>query len=126
MVDLLREHDVTVVWVGPGSVDSLDAERLGAIAQVLIDQAAQADPPRVVLDLSETDVIGSRFIELLLRAWKRLAQRGGTLALCGLRPFCAEVIRVMRLDGLWRVFADRRTAVEALSVGPGGSAGPAA
>jgi len=122
MVELRREGDVTVVEVGAGSIDSLDEERLAALGRVLLDQAAEAQPPRVVLDLSDVDLIGSRFIELVLRMWKRLAERSGTLAVCGLRPFCAEVIGVMRLDALWRIFADRRAAVEALSSEAAGSA----
>jgi len=122
MVELLRHDDVTVVSVGPGNIDSLDEPRLSEIAEVLLDQAVQAEPPRVVLDLSETEVIGSRFIELLVRAWKRLAQRGGTMALCGLRPFCAEVVRVMRFDALWHVFADSRAVIEALCAGSAGAA----
>jgi anti-anti-sigma factor len=55
------------------------------------------------------------FIELLVRAWKRLKQRGGNLVLCELQPFCAEVLQTTRLDTLWEIYQTRSDAVRGLS-----------
>jgi anti-anti-sigma factor len=97
------------------SYESLDEAVLDEFGGLLLTVAATADPPRVVLDLAATRLIGSRFIELMIRAWKRLAQRGGRLALCGVQPFCAEVLRVTRLDTLWEIFDDRAGALASLA-----------
>ena len=120
MIRVYREQDVTIVELGP-SYESLDECALEEISGVLLTKATTADPPRMVVDLSETSYIGSAFIELLIRVWKRLTQRGGTMALCGLRPFCAKVLRVTRLDHLWRTFPTQNQAVAVLREDPGQS-----
>ena len=118
MIRVSRQQDVTIVELGP-SYESLDKGAIAEMGDVLLNQATEAEPPRMVLDLSETNYIGSAFVELLVRVWKRLTQRGGTMALCGLRPFCTEVLRVTRLDRLWNAFPTRDQAVAAVRQIPG-------
>ncbi len=113
MITLMRQHDVTVLELG-SAYDSLDESSLDELGSLLLTKAATADPPCMVLDLSSTDFIGSLFIELLVRAWKRLTERGGAFALCGVRPFCDEVLRTTHLDTLWESFPTREAAVESL------------
>lgn len=110
---VIRESDVTVIELGP-SYDSLDDEALSEFGGTVLDEAAHAEPPWVLLDLSGTSYIGSSFIELLVRAWKRLQQRGGALALCGVQPFCREVLNITRLDSLWPIYANRGDAIAAI------------
>jgi anti-sigma B factor antagonist len=114
MVQVSRESDVTVIELGP-SYESLDDDALEEMGGLVLTAASTSNPPRLVLDLSQTTFFGSMFIELLVRAWKRLSERDGTMALCGLQPFCAEVIRVTRLDTLWDTYATRGEAVAALA-----------
>ena len=113
MIRVSRQGDVTVIELG-SSYESLDDRVLGEIRGVLLGEAMESEPPRMVLDLSGTDYIGSAFIELLVRVWKRLTERGGAMVLCGLRSFCAEVLRVTGLDGLWKSFPTQDQAVAAL------------
>jgi anti-anti-sigma factor len=80
----------------------------------LLDLVDRAQPPVVVLDLSQTDYFDSRFIETMVRAWNRIKRRDGRFAVCGLKPFCREVIQTTKLDTIWDVFATRDEAVAAL------------
>jgi len=64
-----------------------------------------------VVDLSGVDFFGSSFIELLYRVWSRLHNRGGQFALCGLSPYCREVIEVTNLNTLWPLYASVDEAV---------------
>ena len=109
-----RKRDVTVIELGP-DYRSLDDEALAEFGELLIRTATTVDPPRVVLDMSATDYVGSTFLELLVRAWKRLRERGGTMVLCGVQPFCSEVLRVSRLDTLWDSFPAQDQAVAAVN-----------
>lgn len=77
--------------------------------------AGQADPPWILIDMRNVVFLGSAFLEVLLAAWKRLKERGGRMAICGLTPLCAEVFRVTRLDTLWELYPNRETAVAALA-----------
>jgi len=104
---------VTVIELGP-KYDSLDERALEDFGEVLLVEATYADPPRLVLDLTETSLIGSRFIELLIQAWKRLTQRAGNMALCCLQPFCEEVLRTAQLDSIWAIYPTRDEALAAL------------
>ena len=124
MSEIVRHSGVTVICLDP-SHDSLTEETIRKFGQLLLTQAARAEPPILVVDLAETEYIGSSFLELLLRTWKRLKERKGTLALCRVRPFCLEVLEHTRLDTLWPAYSTRGEAVTALAIptNGGGEAG---
>ena len=113
MMNVISQQEVTVVELGQ-RYESLDDDTLEELGGLLLTKAATADPPLMVLDLSRTTYIGSTFIELLVRAWKRLKERGGAMALCGVRPFCAEVLHTTQLDAIWGCYSSRDQAVRAL------------
>jgi anti-anti-sigma factor len=114
MSHVTQSQGVTIIELG-ASYDSLDERSLEEFGEVLLAEATYADPPRLLLDLSSTAFIGSSFIELLVQAWKRLKHRRGDMALCAPQPFCAEVLRVARLDTIWPIHASRRDALAAMS-----------
>ena len=114
MAAIVREGPVTVVELDE-SYDALDVAGHEAIAKLLLEQARSADPPQLVLDFSRTNYFGSSFIELLFRVWKRLRDRGGQLAVCRLSPFCGDVLRVARVESLWRIYETRAAAVAGVS-----------
>ncbi len=115
MREVLHERGWTIVESGP-RCDSLDEASLSEFSEQVLREAAQADPPCLLVDLSQTDYIGSRFVELLVRVWQRLKRRGGALALCGVQPLCLEVLKVTRLDQIWAVYPSRPAALDALDV----------
>lgn len=119
MTKVLREQDVTVVELD-AEYDSFDMARLQQVHDLLVALAQTVMPPWLVLDLSQTRFIGSAFLEMIFRAWKRLQERRGRFALCCLHPYCAEVLKATRLDQLWPSYATREQAVRAL-VEPGGT-----
>lgn len=110
-----RDRGATVIALGP-EYENLDEPLLERLRSFILDAADRADPPRVVLDLSHTKFFGSAFLEILVQAWNRLRDRpGGRLALSGLSPYCADVVRVTRLDRVWPMYASRAEAVEQLA-----------
>ncbi len=108
------ESTCTVIALG-ASYSSLDLDALDDIGSLLLTRAVTAVPPRLVLDMSQTSFIGSTFLDLLVRTWNRLAERHGTMVLCGVQPGCAEVLRAARLDLAWPCYAARKEAVQSLS-----------
>jgi len=114
MVCVIRESDVTIICTGP-SYAALEHQALQELGEVLLSEATHAAPPRLIVDMSETTFAGSSFIELLVRAWKRIQNRHGTMALCALHPFCHEVLSVSRLDTIWPIYANRAEALNALA-----------
>jgi anti-sigma B factor antagonist len=110
-----QEHGVTIIELGP-SYAGLESDALRECGEILLSRAADVEPARLILDMSETTFVGSGFIELLVRAWKRIKRRDGMMALCGLQPFCQEVLQVSRLDTIWPIYADRAEAMREMTV----------
>jgi anti-anti-sigma factor len=108
-----RQGDVTIFELGR-EYDALDVAHFEPFAAELLAAAKSVNPPLLLLDFSHTSYIGSSFIEMLVRAWKRLNERGGRLALCGVSGFCQDVFVATRLDSLWPICDDRDTAIALL------------
>lgn len=110
MIRVDTQQGITIIELG-SAYESLDDDAMEEVGGLILTKATAAESPWVVLDLSGTQYIGSTFIELMVRAWKRLRQRGGNMVLCGVQPFCAEILRATKLDTLWEVVPTREEAV---------------
>ncbi|MGY8768340.1 MAG: STAS domain-containing protein [Pirellulales bacterium] len=113
MVNILRQREVTVIELGP-EYSNLSETNLGKTSQQLIEVAKHADPPLVVIDLSHTKFFGSYFIQFLIRTWKLIKKRDGTLVLAGLQPECLDVLKRTKIDALWERFDNRDLAIDNL------------
>src|SRR5262245_17281293 len=110
------DRGVSVVAFGK-DCENLGEVKLDLLRDGLLKLGEQASPPLVVIDLSQVKFFGSSFIEILFGLWNKLDSRkegGARLVLCGLTPYCAEVLSVTHLDSLWPTYPDRRAAVEQL------------
>lgn len=116
MAEISQYQNVTVVELDK-AYDALDTEGMQKLDTLLLDKVATAEPPQIVFDMSRTEYIGSRFIELLVRTWRQLRERDGQMALCGLSPFCKDVIHTTRLESVWALHDSRDEAVNALQPG---------
>jgi anti-anti-sigma factor len=115
LTQVLRDGAVTVIEFGP-KCKLLEEAMLDTISQEVLPAAQAATPPLVVIDLTQTEFFGSGFIEVLFRVWNRIQQKqGGKMSLCGLQPYCREVIEVTHLDKLWPLHATRSEAVADLA-----------
>lgn len=113
MVNVLKDQQVTIVDVG-GKYEALNEELLQGFATRLLDEAEKADPPCLLVDLTGLNYVGSNFLEVLVRGWKRIKQRSGVMALCGVGTFCADILRITRLNTLWTIYPTRQEAVQAM------------
>jgi len=114
MAKIRREPGATILELG-SAYASLDQQALEDLGGVMLAEATHASPPRLVLDLSHTRLIGSSFLEILVRAWKRLRQREGEMVLCAVQPFCSEVLRAAHLDSIWPSYKTCEDALVALA-----------
>ncbi len=116
MVKVSRQHNVTVVEA-EGNYPSLEVEKLEEMGRVLLGEATRAEPPLLVLDLAATGFVGSSFIELMIRAMKRVRERGGAFALCQVQPFCLDILQTARLDQVFPRYPTREEAIAAMTAG---------
>lgn len=106
---LLVEDGVTVVLFGD-ALKTINEDYLSDIGEVML-QAAEADPPQVVVDMSGVQFFSSSFIEVIFRLWNRLNKRQGRFALCNLFPYCVEVLKITNLHTLWKICGTRADAI---------------
>ena len=110
----LRRDDITVVSLGP-TYSSLYESDLLNFETRLLEIAANADPPFVVVDMPETRFCGSSFLGLLVRIEMRLKSRSGRLAVSSLSKFCAAAVNTMNLGAVFMVSKSVDEAVSELS-----------
>ena len=113
MVD--KNHmQMSVVRLGR-AYESLNEQALSNLERILWSAAGTADLPCLVLDFSNTAHIGCGFLDVLLRCYEQVAQRGGRLALCVLHPNLRGIIQVTRLDRVWDIYETYQDAKQAMS-----------
>lgn len=95
--DVRREDDDGVVWVAfQRSLDALYHDEM----MRLLDRAIEETPGvrALVIDLKQVDFIDSRAVGGLIRAWKTMTAKGGTMYLSGATPGVREILSLLRLD----------------------------
>ena len=110
------DGDITIVEFGD-EFEHLGEDVMPAVAAE-VDAAGQASVPKVLLDLSSVKFFGSSFIEVLYRLWKHMESRSGRFVICGLHPYCGEVLQVTNLDKLWTITPDRESGLAVLRTTP--------
>jgi anti-sigma B factor antagonist len=108
-----RRGDLTVVSATP-ALESIAMGLEEQAAELIFDPIRHDAEPLIVFDLSQVDYFGSVFLGVLLRCWKLVQAKGGTMALAGVSVRAKELLHLTSLDFVWPIYADRREAVEAL------------
>jgi anti-anti-sigma factor len=97
------DQGICLVRLAQAEYGSLDTAKLARLRELLAYLAARRDARRLVLDLSNVQYFGAGFVGVLVDTWHLLNQAGRRLALSGLTPYCARLIRVMHLEKLFDV-----------------------
>jgi anti-sigma B factor antagonist len=113
-IDVLSASGATIAVIRPNHAQ-IDETQVDLVNRRLLELASTTDQPVFVLDLTHVEFFGSSFIEGIFRVWKRLQGRQGSkFAICGLRPYCREVLEITHLDRLWPLYATRDEALAQL------------
>lgn len=107
------EQGVNILSLGE-AYENIDEVAMDGLRGFLTEEAKTVEPPRLILDMSGVNFFGSSFIELLFVVSKRLTERKGTFAICGLSTYCKEVIQITHLDHVWTIRETRAEAIETL------------
>jgi len=107
-----RQAAVTVIHFGV-EYGSCSWAKLEQTEESVLRLAENADPPRLLIDLTNTDYFGSAFLNVLVGCYQRVKRRRGRFSLCGVQPDLMRELEVTRLTELWPVYATRQQALEA-------------
>jgi len=108
-----RRGELTVVSATP-ALESIAAGLEEQAAELIFNPIRHLAEPLIVFDLSQVDYFGSVFLGVLLRCWKMVQAKGGTMALSGVSDRARELLHLTSLDFVWPIYGTRREAVEAL------------
>lgn len=108
-----RSGELTIITANPAL--ELVGEGLEDMAARLILEPLQGeDEPVVLFDLSQVKYFGSVFLAVMIRCWKLVLAKSGTMALAGVSSHARELLHITSLDTAWPIYADRKEAVESL------------
>ncbi|MDP9316276.1 MAG: STAS domain-containing protein [Chloroflexota bacterium] len=78
-----------------------------------LEQAANARPAKVVVNLADVNFIDSTALAVLVKGLKRCRQEDGDLHLCCLQQPVRIIFELTRLDKAFEIYAQETEAVEA-------------
>jgi anti-anti-sigma factor len=108
-----RHGGLTLIIASP-ALETLDPTFEPQLTQLLLNVLRDAPEPLVAFDLESVAYFGSTFLAVLLRCWKHITSRGGTMVLAGVSPQVKDLLRLTALDMIWPLYSDRRSAMDAL------------
>jgi anti-sigma B factor antagonist len=95
--------DVVVVRPPEVAYGSLDEEKLARVRRLLLGVASQPGPRHLIVDLSDVHYFGARLIGIVVSTWHELNKQDRRLILCGLNPYCAQLLQTLHLEKLFAV-----------------------
>jgi anti-anti-sigma factor len=110
----VEQEGDTVIAVPAVDLGELDYQRIEDGARRLLGLLGGGGVRNVVLDFHRTDRYGSTALTFFVKLWKRVRGQDGRMALCNVSDHEKEVLRVMKLDGLWPVCSSRAEALAAV------------
>ena len=112
-----RVEDVSVVAVS-GRIDHANADAFKAGLEPFV-KACRAGGDRLLLDLAGLQYVSSAGLRVLMLAAREVRQNQGAIALCELQPVVKEIFEISRFNVVFRIFPDRRAALDALAAAAG-------
>ncbi len=108
-----KHGDVHVVRPSP-ILEHMDSGLVADASTVILEPLLRGDSPQVVIDLSELPSFGTPFLAMMIRCWKRISERGGTLVVASVSPDVRQLLKITRFDTLWPLYESRGEAINAL------------
>jgi anti-anti-sigma factor len=110
-----RRGEVTVIS-GTEQLEHIEFGLEEAVSDLILKPLQRQAQPQVVFDLSRVKFFGSVFLAVLIRCWKLVGARGGSMVLSGVDERSRELLRITSLDMVWPIYQSKREAIEALQL----------
>ncbi|HEY1921806.1 MAG TPA: STAS domain-containing protein [Tepidisphaeraceae bacterium] len=91
----------------PSTLDTLEVDTL---IEAVLDQLGSNSNLRWIVDLSQTEYLGSSMLGLFVNMREKIRQAGGVLILCGMSPALARIFKACCLERLFTIAKTRADA----------------
>jgi anti-sigma B factor antagonist len=104
---IVRQAGTAVLASPVGSLDALTAPEVEACLQAELDRGQS----RLILDLGQTDYMGSVGLRVMLSIMQQCRRKGGDLRVAAAQPGVAKVLRMSGAGEVLKIFATAGEAV---------------
>lgn len=104
----------TLIVTPLADLRELDYQEIEAGARDILHLLEKGTIKNVVLDFHRTDFFGSTALGFFVNLWKRVRNRDGVMAFCGVADHQREILKVSNLDGLCPLCSSRAEALLAV------------
>ena len=88
----------------------LDSKTTGELEQKIL-AVLEGDGRKLLVDMADLDYINSSGLRVLVMAYQRLKQSGGSLAICGTKDYILEVFEIAGYHRLFNLFPNQEEAL---------------
>jgi anti-sigma B factor antagonist len=114
-VAVRRSDDVTVLMLSGKILGGAESN----VLREELDRALGRGDKRLLLDLSEVPWMNSAGLGILLSAYSRLKDHGGTVRFCGVGPRVRGILRTTKLLTVLDVLDDEETGIQSFRTAAG-------
>jgi anti-anti-sigma factor len=104
----------TVIVTPRTDLDELEYQEIEAGAAEILSLLQQPPVKNIIFDFHRTDTYGSTALGFFVKVWKRLRSGHGQMAFCNVSDHEMEILRITKLDHVWRICSSREEALQAL------------
>ncbi len=108
-----RRGELTIVSANP-ALETVGSDIESIAAELIVKPLKEEVEPVVLFDLSQVTYFGSVFLAIMIRCWKIVLAKSGTMALAGVSAQARELLHLTSLDQSWPMYDTRREAINAL------------
>jgi len=112
----LESEDQSLIVTAQADLHELDYKEIEAEAEDILSLLGDGTIKNVVLDFHKTDYYGSTALGFFVRLWKRVKERNGHMAFCGVSDREREILEVTNLAGIWPICSSRHEAIKAIQL----------
>ncbi len=114
-VEISSQHDVGVVAFKATSIS--DTEGINQASAQIKEFVRENQLKKLIFDFEPVKFFSSGVLGVLIDMRNQLDQNDGEVVISGIVPQLYRVFKITNLDGLFRFFPDRESALEAVSTG---------
>lgn len=106
------ENATIVTFTDEKILEEMDIQALQESIMSVVDQTERIN---LILDFGNVRFLSSAVLGLLIRISKRIYEHDGQLRLCNINPKIFEIFKITRLNKIFDIYKDVKSATEKLS-----------
>ncbi len=108
-----RQHAILTFLPGLNRIPWADIESVGA---QIVARVQELTDPKVLVDLTPLDYMGSAQVALIVRVFKTVKEKRGTMVVSSQHPVVQEVLTLAGLNKIWTIVNSRQLGLDRLGV----------